>query len=546
MAMVRIRNTKTNRVSEVPQVGVGRVTIGRADANTIRLEGGTVSSQHAEVQVYTDHIIIRDLGSSNGTYVYRRRIVPERGYRVKFRTPIDIGPYELMFMDGTEESDMDSSFRTISGTREVGPTRDEDRLDEFKRDVQHKLRERLDLRRLEAEGVSNEEMKNRAVQALRDIIDEVTAQLPSGVTKRVVTDEIMDEAFGLGPLEDLLRDESVTEIMVNGRDRIYVERDGRLYLTEKRFTSEDHLLLAIERIVAKMGRRIDELQPYVDARLDDGSRVNAIIRPLSIQGASLTIRKFPETRYTMQDLLDFGALSPKMAEFLRVAVVQRCNVVISGGTGSGKTTFLNILAGFIPPGERVVTIEDTHELNLPHENMVCLEARPRNIEGKGEVTIRDLVRNSLRMRPDRIVVGECRGGEAIDMLQAMNTGHDGSLTTLHANSPRHAVGRLTTMCLMSDLGLPAESIREHIGSAVHLIVHQDRFADGSRKIANISEIRGHEHGEVLVQDLFAYRQQGFDDQGRVRGVFEYTGKTPLLFEQMREKMLDVPDLQDEG
>jgi len=338
--------------------------------------------------------------------------------------------------------------------------------------------------------------------------------------------EVVDEALGLGPLEDLIRDPGITEIMVNRRDQIYIERAGRLELTGKHFLSDKQMMTVIERIVAPLGRRIDESQPYVDARLADGSRVNAIIPPLALKGPALTIRKFSRERLAMADLIRLGSLTRELADFLAACVRARKNLLIAGGTGSGKTTLLNILAGAIAPEERIVTIEDAAELNLPQPHVVTLEARPANIEGKGAVTIRDLVRNSLRMRPDRIVVGECRGGEALDMLQAMNTGHDGSLTTVHANSPKDSLSRLETMVLMSGLELPSRAIREQIAGAIHVVIQQSRLQDGSRRVTQVSEVAGIADGAVVLKDIFVFKQTGLDKEGQVTGALKATGAVP--------------------
>jgi pilus assembly protein CpaF len=346
--------------------------------------------------------------------------------------------------------------------------------------------------------------------------------------------EIIDEVLGLGPLEDLMRDPAISEIMVNGPNLIYVERAGKLSLSDKRFNDERHLRTIIERIIAPLGRRIDESSPMVDARLPDGSRVNAIIEPLSLNGSTLTIRRFGTRRLNMDDLLRFGSVTQESIPLLKAMVQSRLNIVVSGGTGSGKTTFLNILSGFIPNNERIVTIEDAAELSLDQEHVVRLESRPPNLEGKGAITIRDLVRNSLRMRPDRIVVGECRSGEALDMLQAMNTGHDGSLTTLHANTPRDALSRLETLVLMSGFDLPIRAIREQIAGAVDCVVQIARMKDGTRKITSISEIVGMEGDVVTMQELVKYTQRGLDKDGRVIGEFQYTGVQPHYLDRFDE------------
>jgi pilus assembly protein CpaF len=349
-------------------------------------------------------------------------------------------------------------------------------------------------------------------------------------------------------LEDLLADPEVDEIMVNAWDRIYVEKKGKLHFTDRRFSDNGHVLQVIRRIIAPIGRRVDESSPMVDARLQDGSRVNAIIPPLSLKGPTLTIRKFSATPYTADDLVRFGSLTLGMARFLKVAVENRRNLLISGGTGSGKTTLLNVVSAFIPGDERIVTIEDAAELKLGQMHVVSLEARPPNIEGTGEIPIRKLVINALRMRPDRIVVGECRGGEALDMLQAMNTGHDGSLTTLHANSARDALARLETLVLMAGMELPAKSIRQQITSAINLIVQIARLTDGTRKVISISEITGMEGDVVTMQELFTFEQTGLGPKGEVLGRLKPTGVIPKFVHRLRQagRSLDLAMFAEEG
>jgi pilus assembly protein CpaF len=374
-----------------------------------------------------------------------------------------------------------------------------------------------------------------------EVVKGMEAQLPADIDRARLKKEVLDEAVGLGPLEDLLADKDVTEIMVNKYDEIYIEKAGKLLKSEVTFSSDDAVMSAIERIVSPLGRRIDESSPMVDARLKDGSRVNAIIPPLALKGPCITIRKFSEKKLTDQDLIRFGSADAAMVSLLKTAVEQRCNVIISGGTGSGKTTLLNILSNFIPSHERVITVEDAAELKLSQPHIISLEARPPNLEGKGAVPIRDLVKNCLRMRPDRIVVGECRGGEALDMLQAMNTGHDGSLTTAHANTPRDCVSRLEVMVLMAGMDLPVRAIREQVASAVDIIVQQTRFSDGSRRITHISEVTGVEgsSGTVQMNDIFLYKQKGFDSDGKVKGEFVATGMVPQFYEELRERGIKV-------
>jgi pilus assembly protein CpaF len=401
--------------------------------------------------------------------------------------------------------------------------------------VHGRLIEALDLRRLDLDALGSDELWSRTEATIRQIVGKMdsTGELDPHTDRNELITDVLNEALGLGPLEEYLADESVSEIMVNSPTEVYVEREGKLMRVDKAFSSEQAVLGIIERIVAPLGRRIDESSPMVDARLKDGSRVNAVIPPLSLKGPSITIRKFSKRKLVAQDLEQFGSASPQMIEFLRVAVVHRKNVVISGGTGSGKTTLLNILSNFIPQDERIVTIEDAAELQLHHPNLVSLEARPANIEGRGLVAIRDLVRNSLRMRPDRIVVGECRGGEALDMLQAMNTGHDGSLTTAHANTPRDMLARLEVMVLMAGLDLPVSAIREQVASAIDIVVQQTRFACGTRKITHICEVTGVESGRIQLQDVFEFRQTGVDANGKTQGYFTGCGFVPEFYESLR-------------
>ena len=407
--------------------------------------------------------------------------------------------------------------------------------------VHDRLIEALDLRRLDLDALGSEELWNKTENTIRAIVTRMdsTGELDAHTDRDELVQDVLNEALGLGPLEIYLADDTVSEIMVNGPTQVYVEREGKLMRVDKAFSSPQAVLGVIERIVAPLGRHIDESSPLVDARLADGSRVNAIIPPLALKGPCITIRKFKRDLLTSDNLIDFGTLTPQMAEFLDTCVKVRRNIVISGGTGSGKTTLLNILSGYIPERERIVTIEDAAELQLPQDHVVSLEARPSNIEGKGQITIRDLVRNSLRMRPDRIVIGECRGGEALDMLQAMNTGHDGSLTTLHANTPRDALSRLETMVLMSGMELPVRAIREQIANAVNLIIQQTRFADGSRKIIAISEVSGMEMDVITMQDIFTFKQEGFDKDGKVEGRFVATGFVPKFYDDLQRRGIPV-------
>ena len=357
---------------------------------------------------------------------------------------------------------------------------------------------------------------------------------------RLVSD-IADEILGFGPIEPLLRDPTVTEVMVNRYDQVYCERFGKLELTDVQFRDNEHIRHVIDKIVTPLGRRVDESSPMVDARLPDGSRVNAIIPPLSLNGPVLTIRKFSVDPYTVEDLIGFGSLTQQMAAFLSACVKIKLNILVSGGSGAGKTTLLNVLSSFIPEGERVVTVEDAAELKLHQPHVVRLESRPPNIEGKGEVKIRDLVRNCLRMRPDRIVVGEVRGGEALDMLQAMNTGHEGSISTVHANTPRDAVARMETMVMMAGMDLPSRAIREQIAAAIHLIVQIGRLSDGSRKVLSVTEVQGMEGNVVVMQDIFAFQQKGIGEGGKVQGVMQPTGMVPRFMNRFAAAGIHMPN-----
>ena len=549
------------------------ITIGRVDENDICLPKGNISKKHTKIVVKDGKIIVLDLKSTNGTYVNGKKLAGPQvispddkvfiGDFILNVEPPDLGPgVEPVLQDGDEAAEQPTM--TPSRPRYVGTEatrRDGDPpppvvappppkapviglAGDYAATLQlahDRLIEALDLRRLDLERLGSDELWKKTESTVRQIVTRMdqTGELDPHLDREELVQDVINEALGLGPLETYLADETVSEIMVNSPTQVYVERAGRLERVEKAFSSPQAVLGVLERIVAPLGRHIDESSPLVDARLPDGSRVNAIIPPLALKGPCITIRKFKRELLTSDDLIGFGALTPKMAQFLDTCVKVRRNLVISGGTGSGKTTLLNVLSGYIPAQERIVTIEDAAELQLPQEHWIQLEARPANIEGKGQITIRDLVRNALRMRPDRIVVGECRGGEALDMLQAMNTGHDGSLTTLHANSTRDALARLETMVLMSGMELPIRAIRDQIANAVHLVIQQTRFADGSRKVTAISEISGMEMDVLSMQDIFEFRQEGFDDQGGVVGRFVPTGFVPRFYDDLQRRGISV-------
>ena len=439
-----------------------------------------------------------------------------------------------------------TAMNAIHGPRSVGGSRSGngadgsvDALDDLKQRAQQNLFIRMGARLYDS-SMELDELHQIVLQQLEELMEEEDIPLTADERQGLVA-QISDDVLGYGPLERFLGDPSVTEIMVNTSEVIYVERAGRLTRTDGRFFSDDHLRRAIERIVSQVGRRIDESSPMVDARLPDGSRVNAVIPPLSVDGPMLTIRKFSERTLTAEELAGIGTLSTETVEFLSACVGGRLNVLVSGGTGAGKTTLLNVLSSFIPETERIVTIEDAVELRLSQHHVGRLEARPPNIEGKGQVTIRDLVRNSLRMRPDRIIVGEVRSGEALDMLQAMNTGHDGSLSTLHANSPRDALSRLETMVLMAGMDLPIRAIREQIASAIDLIVHMSRLRDGTRRVTHITEV-GHMEGDVIsLSDIYLFDYSaGMDDKGRFLGALAPTGLRPGFAEKLAQSGIDLP------
>jgi len=388
------------------------------------------------------------------------------------------------------------------------------------------------------------ELQKKAVleetnKTINDILYESKRNL-SFADKQRIANYVMDEIFGYGPITSLINDGTITEIMVNGPNDVFVERQGKIVRVENSFRDDTHIMHTIDKIIAPLGRRVDESSPMVDARLPDGSRVNVIIPPLSVKGPTITIRKFAVDPYTLEDLITFGTLNQDIARLLKASVRGRINIIVSGGTGSGKTTLLNVISSFIPDKERIVTIEDAAELQLQQEHVVTLESRPANIEGKGQITIRDLVINSLRMRPDRIIVGEVRGGEALDMLQAMNTGHDGSITTVHANSPRDTLARLETMVMMSGMELPSKAIREQVSSAINLVVYCARFTDGTRKVVKISEIVGMESDTITLQDLYIFKQEGFDEGGFVVGKHVPTGIVPRFLEKIKAYGENIP------
>lgn len=537
--------------------------IGKGDDNLIVLQGWDIARNHAVLRLEGEHVFLHKVGGRARVSVNDQAVRDDYGPIADGDT-VRIGGYRLQVLDEASRerngaAEPDATFAQAAAQPGAGMHRAADKASlstdivvsphaaamaemvKWRQLVHHELLRQMDLRRVDVRGMSGHDLREKTTALVREIITSKFAdRLPATVDCARLAKEVLDEAIGLGPLEDLLADDSVTEIMVNCADEIFIERKGQIVRSEVIFTGTEALLAVIERIVTPLGRRIDESSPLVDARLPDGSRVNAVIAPVALRGPSITIRKFAKRKLTGSDLLEFGSTDRRTLEFLEVAVREKKNIIVTGGTGSGKTTLLNILSNFIPDAERIVTIEDAAELRLSQPNLVSMEARPANIEGKGKVTIRDLVRNALRMRPDRIVVGECRGGEALDMLQAMNTGHEGSLTTLHANSPRDALSRLEVMVMMAGMELPLTVVREQIASAVELIVHQRRFPCGSRRITRVTEVTGIESGTIQAQDIFTFRVQSMHGpDGKVRGVFEPTGAVPEFYEELATRGVDV-------
>lgn len=560
--MFKVSISHPEQAPQHVQVHDKSFTIGKTRECEIRLDGWRVSKAHARVYKTDAGVYIQDSGHFHGTLVNGARI--QQYGPVLATDKINIGGYQLSIEHIVDQSQRTSEKTdkaqtpalNIEGASTTGqlqmptPTT----FHGWRTRIHEQLLETIDLRRRDILHMEDAALRQETEQLIREIIEREKAKssadnayvigkaqdrrqqarrIQSHDYEKLVHD-VLSEAVGLGPLEALLQDETITEIMVNRFDEIYLERRGRLERHHTTFTSNRAVLGVIERIVAPLGRRIDEASPMVDARLKDGSRVNAIIPPLAIKGPSVTIRKFSQKALTADDLVSFGSMSEAMATFLSVCVLHRKNMIISGGTGSGKTTLLNVLSNFIPQHERVITIEDAAELKLEHPNLVSLEARPQNAEGRGQISIRDLVKNALRMRPDRIVVGECRGGEALDMLQAMNTGHEGSLTTLHANSPRDALARLETLILMAGMDLPITAIREQIASAVDIIIQQGRLTDGQRVVTSISEITGIESGKIQLQELFKFEQTQRNAQGRIVGNFTGCNTTPHFYQTLRE------------
>ncbi len=506
---VEIVVKKDGKIVQRFLVGGSPVIVGRSPDCDVQLQDSSISRHHCSVVERGDKVYVEDLDSSNGTEVVGKILKGEGVLTDSWR----IG--DFVFEMVREVTVKENRFNSINS--------------HFLRLVEHYYKEVLNDFKDEG-GIEKEKVELK----LRELIKEEGVLDEYNIDGEELIGAVMDEIFEYGVITPLLKDESVTEIMVNGPEKIYFEKGGKIFRYEKRFYNDEAVRRVIEKIVFAVGRRIDESSPYVDARLLDGSRFNAVIPPVALDGPTITIRKFFKRRLTIDDLVNFGSLTQEIAEYLEKAVRYRKNIVVSGGTGTGKTTLLNVLALFIPKGERIITIEDSAELQLSQDHVVRLEARPPNIEGKGAVTIRDLVRNALRMRPDRIVVGECRGGEALDMLQAMNTGHDGSLTTIHANSPRDVISRLETMVMMAGMELPHRAIISQIASAVDVIVQLTRFNDGSRKVTSIMEIEGLEGDTIILREIFKFVRKGRNEDGKIIGDFVSTGFVPKLYEELKE------------
>lgn len=562
---------KNKQQESILHIDKNEIVIGKSKDCDLQLKGWFIADKHCAIKKLSGGYVVEDLNrGANGTLVNKKKI--------DFFGPLDL-TNDTIFINNYSinilEEDSDDEIKIVN-SHSIDHSILESLINVSNEDTVHstqvanlqynskaykslevewiqilreKLVKKMDLRRKDINTMTPDELKNETLTCLDQVLFEIDEELPQILNVDRLKQKIIDEAIGLGPLEELLANSLVTEIMVNAKDEIFIEQKGKIIKSDLEFTSNKAILDVIERIVTPLGRRIDESSPMVDARLKDGSRVNAIIPPLAIKGPTITIRKFPGKRILIGDLVDYSSLNDDMADFLQLCVKAKKNIIISGGTGSGKTTLLNVLASFIPNGERVITIEDAAELKLDHDHLISLEARPGNNEGKGSVHIRDLVKNSLRMRPDRIVIGECRGAEALDMLQAMNTGHEGSLTTLHANTPRDAVARLETMIMMAGMDLPLNAIREQIASAVDVLIQQSRFSCGARKITYITEITGIESGKLQLQDIYKFDKTGFDlELQKTKGYFGATGLIPTFLQELKESGLnvDISKFQNNG
>ncbi|MEW6441499.1 MAG: ATPase, T2SS/T4P/T4SS family [bacterium] len=534
---LQIQNREDGSTFEY-EVTKPEIYVGTSSTNDVVVYQPSLSGRHLKLRLNGEACEVIDLESRTGTFLNGKRVRGSRPFT--FGDVISLGSYTLSMLEDHVEEEQSARKEIYWDILESPDKQYDESLVPIKQEIHKRLIAFLDLRRMDLKNIDETELRVTTSRAIWSIMDAMGEEIPGNLDREKLHKEMMDEVLGLGPIEDLIKDPEVTEIMVNRKDQIFVEIRGKLYLTSRSFASDLSLLGIIERIVSPLGRRIDESVPMVDARLRDGSRVNAVIMPLSLKGPALTIRKFASRPFTSARLIEAGSITPAVCDFLQTAVTHRKNIVISGGTSSGKTTLLNVLCAFLPKYERIITVEDSAELQLPQEHLISLEARPPNIQGRGEVTIRDLVRNCLRMRPDRIVVGEVRGGEALDMLQAMNTGHDGSLTTAHANSPYDALRRLETMVLMAGMDLPVRVIREQIASAIHIVVQLMRFRDGSRRLVNVTEVLGLDgEGSYQTQEIFIFKQHGVSQDGKVLGRIVPTGSVPRCYHELAESGIPV-------
>ncbi|MCL1037381.1 Flp pilus assembly complex ATPase component TadA [Shewanella submarina] len=547
MFQISVKTNKGTRVAE-QFCQQKECIIGKDEHCFIQLHGWRINKQHLKIEMREPGIFIEDLNTSSGTRV-NGNAIKEYG-PLSDEDLIEVHSYQILVKNHSrvesnkapatsqhpptpQESDTQHDVKQVDDSQH-----DQDHVRVWRGKIHQELLKQMDLRRINVNSMSDEELRTFTDQMINGIVADMEG-FPDDLDRKELADQVLNEAVGLGPLESLLAMEDVSEIMVNAADEIFFEKAGQITKSDVTFTDDRSVLAAIERIVTPLGRRIDESSPAVDARLKDGSRVNAVIPPIALKGPCITIRKFMKERLTAKHLVNFDTLNNDMVNFLEMAVKHKQNIIISGGTGSGKTTLLNVLSNFIPVHERVITVEDAAELKLNQTNLISLEARPPNQEGKGEVPIRELVKNCLRMRPDRIVVGECRGGETLDMLQAMNTGHDGSLSTAHANSPRDCISRLEVMVMMAGVELPVIAIREQISSAVNLIVQQTRFACGTRKIVSICEVSGVEGNRIQLGEIFKFQQTGYTENGKIKGQFVATGIVPQFYESLSKRGISV-------
>ncbi|WP_434341194.1 ATPase, T2SS/T4P/T4SS family [Motilimonas cestriensis] len=560
MIYITVHTKKGTHIADIPCIN-DDCLIGKGQDCLVQLRGWGVSKHHCRVSKFEDKAFIKSVGKDT----FKVNGEPHNSYGPLTESDtVAIGGYELTIFskvstnnttqkqpEAVEKSAQSSTTSTtIAETKEPSLSteiatasdyfviNDVELFNNLRSKIHTELFNQIDLRRVNIDDMGDEELRENTKQWIDEIVAK-ESDIPAGTNIELLKRQVLNEAIGLGPLEEILADEDVSEVMVNCYDEIFFEKAGVLQKSSITFSDNQAVISAIERIVAPIGRRIDESSPMVDARLKDGSRVNAVIPPLALKGPCITIRKFMKERLRAEDLVRFNSIDKRMSEFLKLIVLQKKNLVISGGTGSGKTTLLNVLSNYIPDGERIVTVEDAAELKLYQPNLVSLEARPPNQEGAGAIPIRQLVKNCLRMRPDRIVVGECRGGEALDMLQAMNTGHDGSLTTAHANTPRDCLSRIEVMVMMSGMDLPIQAIREQVSSAVHFIVQQTRFSCGTRKVTSIAEVSGIENGRIQLSEIFKFEQNGYCEKGKIKGKFVATGLIPDFCEEMNKRGMPV-------